>query len=189
MKAKRKITAAAICLLLAGTLSFGGTLAYLITQSEALTNTFHAPNYNTTIDEKFENNVKENVAIQNTGDADAYVRAAVIILWKCGEEVHSQIPVAGEDYSITWNTNLENPNNLWFLGSDGFYYYKQPVPAGEKTQNLINKCTVIAKGPVMNEKEYTLSVDIVTQAVQSEPATAVTEAWGVTVDADGTLSK
>lgn len=189
MKAKRKITAAAICLLLAGTLSFGGTLAYLITQSEALTNTFHAPNYDTTIDEKFENNVKKNVAIQNTGDADAYVRAAVIISWKCDGEVHSQIPVAGTDYSITWNISKENSDSLWFLGSDGFYYYKEPVPAGGKTQNLISECTVLAKGPVMDEKEYTLSVDIVTQAVQSEPTTAVTEAWGVTVDADGTISK
>ena len=70
----------------------------------------------------------------------------------------------------------------WRQGTDVYYYYADPVEKGQTTRPLIDTCTV------QTAKEgYTLSVDIVASAVQSQPANAVEEAWGVTVGSDGTI--
>ena len=54
------------------------------------------------VEETFKNNVKSNVQVKNTGDAAAYLRAAVLVTWQdASGNVLGTAPVAGQDYSIT----------------------------------------------------------------------------------------
>ena len=68
---------------------------------------------------------------------------------------------------------------------DGYYYYTTPVAPNETTKPLIK--TVI---PVDSKtpEGYWLNVEILGDAIQSLPTTAVESSWGVTVT-NGQISK
>ena len=68
----------------------------------------------------------------------------------------------------------------------GSYYYTAPVAVGALTGQLFTGCE-LAKG-VTPPEGYSLQVTILADGIQSEPADAVTQAWGVTVT-NGTISK
>ena len=60
------------------------------------------------------------------------------------------------------------------------------MAAGDNTPALIKECSAVAdKTP----EGYGLSVEILGSDIQSTPKSVVTENWGVTVAADGTISK
>ena len=60
------------------------------------------------------------------------------------------------------------------------------MAAGDNTPVLIKECSAVAdKIP----EGYGLSVEILGSAIQSTPKSVVAENWGVTVAADGTISK
>lgn len=167
------ILLAAVIVLLAG--AVGGTWAFLVAQSEPVQNNFTYAHVRCTINEKFENGVKSDVAIQNTGDIPAYIRARIVVTWKdANGNVSSTVPVKDSDYTMTMGTG-------WTKGTDDYWYYKTAVDAGEETPILITKCEKKGNAP----KDYDLSVEILADAIQSEPANAVKEAWGE----DNPLSK
>lgn len=156
----------------------GGSLAWINAQTGIITNIFKAPTIDVDVDEKIEGNVKETVAIKNNSDISVYVRVAVVVTWKDGSgNVYPQAPKIDTDY--TWTLNSDD----WFV-KNGFYYYVKPVEASGTTSNLLtNVKEVENKAP----EGYNLSVEIITQAIQAEPADAVQDAWGVVVS-DGNLS-
>ena len=178
----KKVILLAVSLVLILSAAIGGTVAYLIDQTGSITNTFTPANVTPRIDEKFPNqSVKNDVKITNTGDIPAYIRVKVVVTWKDEHgNVYGAAPVLGTDY--TWTMPK---NSKWFL-KGGFYYYSEPVAAQGTTEILFTGCKLMdgVKAP----EGYSLSVDIHAQAIQAEPANAVTEAWDVTVGADGTLS-
>lgn len=188
MKSKRmnkKQLTLLISLILIITVAAGGTLAYLVAKTSPVTNTFTPAEVTCQVDETFEKNVKSDVSVKNTGDTDAFIRAALVITWKDGNgNVAPQTPVANTDYTISLNTDeSENWVSGWRAGSDGYYYYKNSVSPEQNTDVLIGNCE--PKGEGLNG--YTLHVEIIAEAVQSEPATAVMSAWPVSVQ-DGVLS-
>ena len=69
----------------------------------------------------------------------------------------------------------QNPNGTWKKIGDYFYY---PTPVEQKSSTLgsLLNCTVTHP----DNPEYVLHVEILASAIQSTPANAVTEAWGVT---------
>ena len=71
----------ALSLVLVLGLSVGGTLAYLVTSTGPVTNTFTPGEVKTEIKEEFANDIKENVYVTNTGTVDAYIRAQIVINW------------------------------------------------------------------------------------------------------------
>ena len=77
---------------------------------------------------------------------------------------------AGYSYNLA-----VNPNGKW-KESGGYYYYPDPVAPNGSTEGSLLNCTVAYP----ENPEYTLSVEILATAVQSQPASAVTDAWGVT---------
>lgn len=184
MKAKRmnkKQLTLLISLILIITVAAGGTLAYLVAKTSPVTNTFTPAEVTCQVNEKFENNVKREVSVLNTGDTDAFIRAALVITWKDEDEnVAPQTPLAETDYTISLNTG---EGDEWIAGTDGYYYYKNSVAPGHNTDVLINSCKPEGAGL----SGYTLHVEIIADAVQSEPATAVMSAWPVSVQ-DGVLS-
>ena len=161
------ILLAAVIVLLAG--AVGGTWAFLVAQSESVQNNFTYAHVRCTIDEKFENGVKSNVKIQNTGDIPAYIRARIVVTWKDAKGKVSAVPVKNTDYTIAFN------ETDWTQQGD-YWYCKTAVDAGGETPVLIIKCEKKGNAP----KDYDLSVEILADAIQSEPASAVTEAWGNT---------
>lgn len=178
----KKVILLAVSLMLILSAAIGGTVAYLIDQTDSITNTFTPAKVTPRIEEKFPNqSVKKDVQIKNDGDIPAYIRVKVVVTWKDKDHnVYGAAPVLGKDY--TWTMP---ESSKWFSNGD-FYYYSEPVAAKGTTEILFTDCKL--KDGVKAPDGYNLSVDIHAQAIQAEPTTAVTSAWRVTVGADGTLS-
>lgn len=164
----------------------GGTVAFLADKTPEKVNTFTPSKVTTTVEEKLDGDTKKNVKIQNTGDTTAWIRAAVVITWQDDAgNVYGQAPVAGTDYTISYDLS-----NGWVEGKDGFYYWTMPVESGNLTGVLITTCKEIEdKAP----EGYHLTVEILGSAVQYQPEEAFT-AWagnsGLQIAADGkTLEK
>ena len=160
----------------------GSTVAYLIDKTSDVKNTFEYGKVSCNIEEKFENNKKENVQVRNTGNVDAYIRAAVVVNWLDGNDnIVASVP-AGYECNLTVNTDS---NSKW-VEYGGYYYYTLPVAPDDLTAGSLLTCTV--KYP--ENPEYTLSVEILATAVQSVPEEAVQAAWGAdfTINADGSLN-
>ena len=66
---------------------------------------------------------------------------------------------------------------VWVKGNDGYFYYRTPVAPGNSTGESLLSCTPYYPEGV--DPQYILSVEILATAVQSTPASAVQEAWGV----------
>lgn len=163
------ILLAAVIVLLAG--AVGGTWAFLVAQSEPVQNNFTYAHVRCTIDEKFENGVKSDVKIQNTGDISAYIRARIVVTWKDASGNVSAVPVKNTDYTIAFN------EKDW-TQQGGYWYCNTAVDATGFTPVLITECKKTSNANVPDG--YNLSVEILADAIQSEPASAVTEAWKYT---------
>ena len=175
-KRKRRLTPwAAVALALTLVLSVGGTVAYLSTASGSVTNTFTpTPVACTVIEDRFEkgkSTLKTNVSIQNTGEADAHIRATIVVTWQDATgNVYGQVPVEGEGKDYV----LEINDTGWEKGTDGYWYCIAADAVDDtKTAVLINSCEVLT-----SQGDYTLSVEILAQAIQAEPDAAAIAAWG-----------
>lgn len=153
--------------------AIGGTVAWLATNTPGLTNTFTPGKVSCTVVETFADGVKSDVKIQNTGNTDAYIRAKVVVTWKdaAGNVYGGATPVAGTDYTISYN------RTEWTEVGD--YWYCNTSVAPDATKNLtpvlINSASPVeGKAP----EGYALSIEILAEAIQSSPASAVQEAWG-----------
>ena len=161
-----------ICLILLLMISVGGTIAFVVTHTSEIRNTFTESVVKCEVDETFENNVKSNVSIKNTGDTTAYIRAFVNVTWMNESgQVASVSPIESKDYRIDYSTSG------WLKGSDGYWYYSLPVQPNNKTAVLINSCQLLdtANAP----DGYYLSVEIVCSAIQSTPESVVSNIWHV----------
>ena len=77
-----KLSVLLISVLLILNVTLCGTIAYLTVSDISLKNIFNPSKITTAVSEEFKDGVKSNVKIQNTGDTDAWIRAAVIVTWK-----------------------------------------------------------------------------------------------------------
>lgn len=168
MKTKKPVALVALLLLLCCTVV--GTLAYLVDKTPEVKNTFEPASVSTAVEETFKNGEKKDVKIQNTGNIDAYIRAAIIINWADKQGNISATPVKTTDYTITWTKE-------GWVEHNGYYYYTAPVAAGALTGELFTDCKLAEK--VTPPEGYSLQVTILADGIQSEPADAVIQAWGV----------
>ena len=155
----------------------GSTVAFLVTQTDPVENKFTYASVSCAVSETFKDATKEKVQIQNTGTTDAYIRATYVVSWLNKDGSIAPVPqgTTPDGYILSIS---ENPNNAWTKGTDGYFYYLTPVAPGGLTDGSLVNCTVTYPQGV--EPEYILSVEILATAVQSTPAKAVQEAWGVT---------
>lgn len=157
----------------------GGSVAWLFRTSE-IVNTFQPGTITGDIEETFDGNVKKDVKVHNEGDVPVYIRVALVPTWKDGENATGL--VAEGTYSLTLGSNK------WFKSADGFYYYSVPVAAGAKTEVLITECKPLTSlGEAYKGKKFEL--DVIATMIQAAPPEAVKEAWKVSVDSDGNISK
>lgn len=150
------------------TAAVGGTMAWLSTKTQDLTNTFEPAKVTCKVVEDFieGGTEKKDVRIQNTGTTDAYIRAMIVANWCTADRkvVKTATP-----------TYVGLDNNGWTKIGD-FYYYPSAVAPDGFTGKLFTSCTPDNDKP---EGADHLEVNIICQAVQSTPADAVVEAWGV----------
>lgn len=157
----------------------GSTVAYLIDTTGDVANTFEYGKVSCRVDETFNDTTKENVCVTNTGNISAYIRATYVVNWL--DSAGNIVASAPDGYSYTIT---ENPDRKWTKGSDGYFYYPTPVAPGKSTDPSLLECTV-KYPPDLTTPEYTLSVEILATAVQSQPASAVKEAWGANTPLSG----
>lgn len=159
----------------------GSNISFLMAKQDAVVNEFKPSTVTSDVVETFDNKIKSDVKIKNTGDTEAYIRAAVVVTWQNDNgEVYPKMPTVGTDYTIDFN------GTDWIAAGDGYYYYKNPVAAGDVTAVLINKAQPVdGKTPA----GYGLNVEILGDAIQSLPVQAVENSWKVTVETDRTITK
>ena len=180
MKNKTKTLWIVLSIALLLTVSVGSTLAYLITSSEDVENTF-TPSYVTCqiVETRFDpNGSKEGVYVTNTGNIDAYIRAAVVVTWKDAENGNvygGGKPEAGTDYTI------EMDKGWTYNTTDGFWYCNTAIEPGKDTPVLIKSCYPNADETPAG---YGLNVEILAQAIQATGMTGTqsytaAEAWSL----------
>ena len=174
---KAAVLIMAVLLLLGA--AVGSTVAFLIDKTEPVENAFEYAKVSCEVSENFTNNKKDNVQVRNTGTIDAYIRATYVVNWVDAQgNIAAAVP-EGYSYSLT-----ENSGSKW-TEKDGYFYYTSPVAPGDSTQGSLLTCTVTYP----DNPEYTLSVEILAEAIQSVSEDAVKAAWGAgfSIGADGSL--
>ena len=157
-----KLPAVVVALMLVLVFAVGGTVAYLVTSTTSVNNQFE-PVYVTC-------EINNDGTIKNTGNIPAYIRAAVIVTWRDKDgTIFAKSPVAGTDYEIT-------AGNGW-TKSGNYYYFDSAVAPSENTTTGLS---VTSKNATAPADGFTLKYEIVASAIQSDPKSAVTEAWGYT---------
>lgn len=144
--------------------TIGGTMAWLTASPNGLTNTFTPANVEIKVAEEYTNNIKKNVGVENKSDVPVYVRATVVVNWlDANDNVCADTHT--DDFTFTWPSS-------WTLGSDGYYYYHQPLAAGDKAE-IIGESGVA----LVEDGNCKMQVTFLAQAVQAEPDDAVEYAW------------
>ncbi len=135
---KEFVLVCAIAVLLLGTV--GGTLAYLIAQTGAITNVFTAPNVEVTVPETFDGTEKKDVKVQNSCDFAVYARATYVAYWQ---------DAAGNIYPDNPDLDISINEEDWVqVGSH--WYYKKTLAAGAASPNFINSAK-LAEGATAPE--------------------------------------
>lgn len=167
----KKTGALFLSLLLIVVVAAGGTLAWLSAKTDEVKNTFTPGEVTTEVTEKFDGKTKSKVNVINTGNVDAYVRVKLVTYRVNDEEEH----IGG-----VANIPAFEPGDGWVPYTDGYYYYTKPVAPGSQPEaELISSITL--------EDEYTdpdggrQVIEVMAEAIQSVPAEAAGEAWGVTI--------
>lgn len=169
----KRSLAALIALVLIICVAVGGTIAYIVTQTDKVENKFIPADVKIEIHETFDGTDKSSITVQNVQDdknVPCYIRVKLVSNMQ-------------EDGKVTGSAaiNAFNLNDKWFDGGDGCYYYKDVVNVGASTANLLADGSTIT---LTNDQV----VEVLAEGIQATPETAVTSAWPVTV-VNGQLNK
>ena len=162
-ESKKSLTAL-IALILIICLAVGGTVAFIVTQTQAVKNTFTPSDVKVDIQEEFNGSIKKNVNVKNTGDTDAYIRVKLV----------SNIQDNDGNVLRAAPLGVISLGNDWIDGGDGCYYYKNVVKVGQSTSNLLadGASITLTDGQV---------VEVLAEGIQAMPKQAVIDAWGQTI--------
>lgn len=174
-----------LCLIFA--LAVGTTFALLKAHTDPVTNTFKAAESKIDIIEKTNDGKKSEVQVKNIGTATSYVRVKLVMNWVSDDETNRTISSEPVGIKVDYDTDK------WFE-QGGIYYYKTPVaPVGEEpnnvTSNLLQANSPITEPTEGKPEGYHLEVTVLAESIQAAPSSAVTNAWGVKVDADSNLTE
>lgn len=170
-RSSRRAGTLLLSLLLLVTMTIGGTVAYLVARSRPAENTFTPSHVSCEVTEKFDGETKSEVNVENTGDTDAYIRVRLVTY-----RVNDKNERIGGTAGILNFT----PGDGW-VEHGGYYYYTLPVaPGKEPAADLIDSegITLVEYKDADGGKQV---IEVIAEAIQSAPDTAVENAWGVTV--------
>ncbi len=168
LKRRRLTPLAAAALLMVLFMSVGGTLAWLTAHTSAITNTFTVATPGVKIEEGFDKQTKSNVQVKNTGEVEAYIRVALVPTWD-----RTKTAMRWPNRPVwTIYPSLGAIPGKWLKGTDGYWYYKEPVAPGYSTEVLLEKATVTT------ENGYHMNLQVMADSIQADPTRAVTAMWG-----------
>ena len=159
VKIKAFLLLAMAAVILIGTIS--GTVAWITTQTPEVKNTFEPTEVKITVTEEFGGVTKKNIKVRNDSDFAVYVRVAVTANWVNDGKIVEAYDLTGLTLQSGWELD------------GGYYYYTSKVEAGASTGVLFSEIAPEARADGAH-----LVVDVLAQAIQAEPASARTEAWG-----------
>ena len=158
-----KSSALIIALALILVLAVGGTVAYIFTQTDPVINTFTPTEAKITVDEETNNNQKTSITVvNNSTGVPVYIRVALV-----ANMIDKDENVTGAASVPTFTLGKD-----WIKGSDGYYYYTEPVPVGGSTGNLLQSPMTLSEN---------MQVVVLADAIQAMPKQAVIDAWGQTI--------
>lgn len=165
-----RLTAMVIATALLLALAISGTVAWLTTKDAPITNTFNPSKVACEVTESFNGTVKSSVNVKNTGDIDAYIRVKLVTYRTNKQGQHIGGTATLPNFTLGAN---------WVKFGD-YYYYTLPVEAGKTpATNLTDSMTLTAEYTDVDGGRQ--AIDVMAEAIQSVPAKAVGEAWGVTI--------
>lgn len=148
----------------------GGTLAWLTAQ-DSVSNTFTPAHVSCTVTEDFNGTVKSNVNVKNTSDIDAFIRVKLVTY---------RVKDNGDRIGGKAEIPTFTPGTGWVKYGD-FYYYTLPVEPGKQpATDLIGDdgVTLVQYTDADGGKQV---IEVMAEAIQSQPERAVGQAWGVTI--------
>lgn len=157
----KKASALTIAIILILVMAIGGTVAFLVTHTDQIVNTFQPTDVTCEINEEFNDNntVKTSAVVENTGKIPAYIRVAVVA---------NTVDAEG---NITGTADVSNELAIsGWTKIDGYYYYNGVVQPNKTTGQLLDADGINLDG---------IQVTILASAIQAEPTNAVAQAWGV----------
>lgn len=180
----KKILLASVMAMFLGIAAVGTSLAFLVDQTGKITNQFVTSTVTGEIEENFDGQVKEDVAIRNNGDIPAYIRVTVVPNW-VDKDGNIAAEVEVDDYVIEWNLS---PTSQWIKCADGFYYHTSPVEPSNATDILITSCKPLVSKTDASGNPLHFELHVIASLIQAEPSNAVEDAWKVTIDENGNIA-
>ena len=162
-----RVTAIVMATVLLLALAIGGTVAWLSTNDEPITNTFTPSQVACKVTENFDGTVKTNVNVENIGDAQAFIRVKLVTYRTndAGQHIGGTAELPGFELGDNW------------VKYGDYYYYTKPVePNRTPATNLTDSMTL--KGNYDDADGGYQSIDVMAEAIQSVPEAAVKAAWG-----------
>ena len=158
----------------------GLTLAFMFKKAEK-TNRFIPAEVSCAVREKLDNkevtgiavgSEKSDIRVENTGNVKEFIRLRLVSYY-----VDANGDIAGTAASQYPNLTLKNN---WIAGANHTYYYPYPTEPGNSTGILCEPVT-LGQTQLADGKTVYQVIEVIAEAVQAEPISAVQEAWGVTV--------
>lgn len=165
-----RLTAMVIATALLLALAISGTVAWLTTKGAPITNTFNPSKVACEVTESFNGTVKSSVNVKNTGDIDAYIRVKLVTYRTNAQGQHIGGTAALPEFT---------PGAGW-VAYNGYYYYTKPVAPNAQPENALIG-SIELKASYDDADGGKQAIDVMAEAIQSVPAKAVGEAWGVTI--------
>ena len=161
--------------------------AFMFRKSQTVNNKFDparvtcevAETMGTVTKESKEYDAKTSVKVQNTGNVDSYIKVQLIFYWQDSKGV-----AVYRDAEIPANFIADYINDGWISGGNHTYYYTLPVAPGQSTPELLKQPIVMhpVNEPYKNvDYIYTPVLEIIAEAIQSVPVSAVQDSWDVTI--------
>lgn len=149
------------------TMMIGGTLAYLTMKTDPIQNVFTPSQVSCFVEEDFDGTTKSNVNVRNDSDINAYIRVK-LVTYRVNEDnqhIGGTADLPTFDLGAGWVKHGE------------YYYYTQPVaPGAYPSTNLTNSITLTSYNDADGGKQV---IEVMAEAIQSVPTSAVVSAWNV----------
>ncbi len=118
------------------------------------------------------------ITVKNTGNVSAYIRVQLVVNWYNGENLY---------YEPT--TDLTVADNTGWQRSGNTFYYSAPVGVNGAVELSLGDDFKLGDNKIVTETDkggteivYSPKLEIIADAVQAEPANAVTDVWNVTLN-------
>ena len=177
----RKSVKLVLSLLMILCITVGGTLAYLSVQTGPVVNTFTPSHVSCNVVEEYENNTKKSIKIENTSDIKAFIRVKLVTY---------RVNDSGKHIGGVAVDPVFNCGEGWFKAS-GYYYYKYPVEPHNSSNDYLTKNLlaneISLSGNYADADGGKQVIEVMAEAIQAMPSSAVTQVWKIQVDDAGYL--